>query len=129
MKATKKDTTEFVRHMLYTNKAWALKALVRIFQENQTADEQAAETTSHDNGIGFSGTDANFLSSLAKQYLERGSLSHNQTACVLRLMPKYSRQVIAMSDAAKLAAMVSDFVYTSCCETEEAARNEKRAHG
>ena len=106
MNATKKDTVLFVKQQLATNKVWATKALVRIFQENQTNDEQVAKTTSHDNGIGFSGCDAEFLSSLAEQYLRRGNLSDKQMAFVHKKMPKYARQVIAMSDPAKLDAMV-----------------------
>lgn len=107
MNATKKATILYVKQMLATNKVWALKALVRIFQENQTADEQVAKVTSHDNGIGFSGCDAEFLSSLAEQYLRRGNLSDKQMAFVHRKMPKYARQVVAMSDPIKLNAMVA----------------------
>lgn len=106
MNATKKDIVLFVKNQLATNKVWATKALVRIYQENQTADEQAAKATSHDNGIGFSGCDAEFLSSLAEQYLRRGNLSDKQMNFVHRKMPKYARQVIAMSDSVKLTAMV-----------------------
>ena len=107
MNATKKDTLLFVKNRLATDKVWATKALVRIFQENQTVDEQVAKVTSHDNGIGFSGCDAEFLSSLAEQYLRRGNLSDKQMAFVFKKMPKYARQVVAMSDASKLDAMVS----------------------
>lgn len=92
--------------MLKTNKVWALKALVRIYQENQTSDEQAAKATSHDNGIGFTGVDAAFASSLAEQYLKRGSLSDKQMALVFKIMPKYHNQVVKMSDPEKLNAMV-----------------------
>jgi hypothetical protein len=106
MKLTKKNTTTFVRSMLGSNAAWALKALTRIYQENQTPDERVVGVTRHDNGIGFTGTDAQFLSSLANQYLTRGSLSEKQMGHVFRLMPKYHSQVIAMSDADKLTKMV-----------------------
>lgn len=107
MNATKKDTLAFVKSQLGTNKIWALKALVRIYQENQTVDEQVSKTTSHDNGIGFSGCDAEFLSSLAEQYLRRGNLSDKQMSFVFKKMPKYARQVVAMSDATKLTALVT----------------------
>ena len=107
MNATKKDTLAFVKSQLATNKVWATKALVRIYQENQTVDEQVAKTPSHDNGIGFSGCDAEFLSSLAEQYLRRGNLSDKQMSFVFKKMPKYARQVVAMSDATKLTALVT----------------------
>ncbi len=107
MKTTKKKIDSFVKNQLRTNKVWAIKALVRIYQENQTSDEQVAKVTSHDNGIGFTGVDATFASSLAEQYLKRGSLSDKQLTFVFKIMPKYSRQVIQMSDAAKLESLVA----------------------
>lgn len=106
MKNNKKNTVSFVKQMLATNKVWALKALVRIYQENQTADEQAAKTTSHDNGIGFTGVDAQFASSLVEQYLKWGNLSDKQMKFVFKIMPKYASQVIKMSDESKLASLV-----------------------
>lgn len=106
MKNNKKNTVAFVKNMLRTNKVWALKALVRIYQENQTADEQAAKVTRVDNGIGFTGVDAAFASSLAEQYLRRGNLSDKQMTFVFKIMPKYAGQVVKMSDGEKLAAMV-----------------------
>jgi hypothetical protein len=106
MKVTKKNIRIFVKEKLATDKAWATKALVRIFQENQTADEQNTETVIHDNGIGFSGADGEFLSSLAKQQIQRGSLSPKQMEYVHKRMPKYWNQVVSMSDEAKLNSMV-----------------------
>lgn len=106
MNATKKDTLLYVKTKLASDPIWATKALIRIFQENQTSDEQVRKVTTEDNGIGFSGCDAEFLSSLAEQYLRRGSLSDKQMGFVFKKMPKYARQVVAMSDAAKLDAMV-----------------------
>lgn len=108
MKATQQNIHSFVKNQLATNKVWALKALVRIYQENQTVDEQSAKVTSHDNGIGFTGVDAGFLSSLAEQYLKRGRLSDKQMVFVFKKMPKYHNQVIKMSDAEKLSAMVEN---------------------
>lgn len=106
MNATKKDTLSFVKTKLASDPVWAVKALVRIYQENQTNDEQVSQSTTHDNGIGFSGCDAQFLSSLAQNYLRYGRLSEKQMGFVFRKMPKYARQVVAMSDATKLDAMV-----------------------
>ena len=107
MKPTQKNTISYVKQMLASNKVWALKALVRIYQENQTADEQMAKTTSYDNGIGFSGVDAMFASSLAEQYLRRGDLSDKQMGFVFKIIPKYAKQVVKMSDTNKLTALVA----------------------
>jgi len=105
MKATKSNVLLFVKNQLSTNRAWALKGLVRIY-ERQTVDEQRSETTSHENGMGFTGTDAQFLSSLAKQYMQRGSLSDKQMVFVFKKMPKYAAQLISISEQAKLNQMV-----------------------
>jgi len=107
MKLTNKAITAYVRHQLSTNPTWALKALVRIFQENQTAQEQATEATREDNGIGFTGTDGAFASSLAKQAIARGNLSDKQMTFVFKMMPKYHKQVIAMSNPEQLHALVA----------------------
>ena len=104
--ATKKNTVSFVKTKLATDPVWAVKALVRIYQENQTADEQVSQSTTHDNGIGFSGCDAEFLSSLAQAQLKYGRLTDKQMGFVFKKMPKYARQVVAMSDTAKLEALV-----------------------
>lgn len=106
MKLTNKNITAYVRQQLSTNPIWAVKALVRIFQENQTQAEQAIEATKEDNGIGFTGTDGAFLSSLAKQQLARGTLSPKQMVFVFKKMPKYHKQVIAMSNQEQLNKLV-----------------------
>ena len=106
MKATKGNIHRFVKLQLATKPEWALKALVRIFKENQTPSEQSSQTTVEDNGIGFTGTDANFLSSLADQYIRRGRLSDKQMVYVMKRMQKYHRQVVLMSDQANLLKMV-----------------------
>jgi hypothetical protein len=108
MKTTKKNITNFVKAQLGSNPVWALKALVRIFQENQTAEEQVIESTKEDNDIGFTGTDGNFLSSLAKQYIARGTLSEKQMVFVFKKMPKYHKQVIKMSNQDSLNALVAN---------------------
>ena len=93
---TKKDRTAYIRNMLATDARWALKALVRIY-ENQTEDEKSAEETRLDNGIGFTGADASLLTSYAKQYLARKSLTEGQMAYIFKMMPKYARQLERVS--------------------------------
>ena len=108
MKITKKATKSFVQSQLRTNPAWAVKAMVRIYNENQTAEEQAYHDTIVENGIGFSGTDAYILSSFAEQVNEKKLLSPKQMKIVHKKMPKYWSQVISMSDEVKLKEMVSE---------------------
>jgi hypothetical protein len=106
MKLTAKNKEVFVRNKLATDTNWALKALVRIYVENQTSAEKAAQGTIEKNDVGFSGADGEFLSSLAEQARLKGKLSDGQMKCVFKLMPKYWRQVIKMADQEKLEKMV-----------------------
>lgn len=109
MKTTKTNITKYVRFRLKTNPAWATKALVKLFTEGQTADEQVSEVTRYDNNIGFSGADSEILSSFAKQYMKKGYLSDKQMALLHKKISKYSRQVIAFSDQEKLVSQVAAF--------------------
>lgn len=102
MKITKAQLKDFTREMLATNSVWALRALIKIYTENQTEEEQSCDSTIADNGIGFSGVDANILSSFARQYMKYKRLSPKQMAIVYKKMPRYWRQVIEMSDDVKL---------------------------
>lgn len=89
---TKKDRVAFIRRMVAEDASWAIRGMLRIYA-NQTADEQSSEDTKHLNGIGFTGSDANLLSSFAKQ-VERGrNLSDKQMFYVFKKMPKYAGQL------------------------------------
>ena len=94
MKVTQKQVKEYIKNQLSTNSGWAIKALVRIFEENQTSDEQTSEHTKHDNGIGFSGIHAEICSSFAKQLKLGRTLSPKQLVIVHKIMPKYHGQVL-----------------------------------
>ena len=98
----KKQIKAYFRHKLSTDERWATKALVRIYRENQTQDEQDSDSVKHDNNIGFTGVDGEFLSSLARQFEQRNSLSPKQMGFVLKKMPKYWKQVISMVPEDKL---------------------------
>lgn len=93
---TKAARTAHIRQMLGTNEHWAIKGLLRIF-ENQTADEQNNEQTRYDNGIGFTGADAEILSSFAKQVLKGRTLSVKQKKILHKKMPKYAKQLEGVS--------------------------------
>ena len=83
----------------------ACNALVSLYQR-QTSDEQAVGVTAHDNGVGFSGCDAGFLSSLAEQVLRNRSIKaaggtayatdrrDRQLACLRKKLVKYRRQLL-----------------------------------
>jgi hypothetical protein len=49
--------------------AFAVERALLVLYSRQTADEQASDTTAHENGMGFSGSDAEFFSKLARQVM------------------------------------------------------------
>ncbi len=98
---SKKALVEQLRLRLASNDRWALRALLRIYQ-NQTADEQTRDTTLERNGIGFTGPDAEILSSFARQYQRRGCLSPKQMAILHRRIPAYARQIVQHGDIQRL---------------------------
>jgi hypothetical protein len=93
---TKKARIAFLKVQLGTKKAWAIKGLQRIY-ERQTADEKASQTTNNLNSVGFSGADAEILSSFAEQTLKNRALSDKQMAILFKKMPKYARQLESIS--------------------------------
>ena len=94
----KEELINTLKSQIRTDRLTAWRALKRIY-ENQTEDEQTSEFTKYDNGVGFTGYDSEFLTSLAKQLLMYGNLSDKQTKCLFKLMPKYARQLIEGSIA------------------------------
>ena len=87
---SKKDLIEHLRQRLANDPRWALRALIRIYQ-NQTTDEQSKDAAIERNGIGFSGPDAEILSSFARQYKRRGGSSKRQMVILRRRIPAYAR--------------------------------------
>ena len=65
-KPTKELQLSFLKDKITTDPRWTERALLKIF-EAQTASEQATESTNHHNGVGFTGSDAPFLTSCAKR--------------------------------------------------------------
>ncbi len=90
---TQKERVDRLRRGIRKNPRVALFVLEFIFAR-QTAAEQETETTQELNGVGFSAFDAEILSSFAKQYQNRRSLSEKQLAILQDKMPAYAVQVI-----------------------------------
>ena len=83
------------------------KMLQALYME-QTAGEQEAGFTSEQNGRGFNGTDAGFLSSVAKNAQEYGTLTPRQLQSVARGLYKYAVQLSKLA-AETIAAKAADF--------------------
>lgn len=93
---TKKDTVALWKEKLATEPAWALRALIRIYEE-QTPTEQDYEVTAYHNGVGFTGIDADILTSFAKQYQRKGELSPKQMDLLYKKMPRYAGQLYRLT--------------------------------
>jgi len=104
-KITKEQIKVFVKGKLATDPIWAQQALLKIF-EFQTLEEQKSKDTMFHNGVGFTGTDGRFLSSLALQLRKKRSLSEKQMGYVFKKMPKYWNQVVKISDKEKLHSLI-----------------------
>lgn len=75
---------------------WSGRGLVVVYGF-QTEAEKAIQATAEDNGMGFNGVDAEFLSSLAEQYQKRGFLTPKQIAFARRKMVKYAGQLLKVA--------------------------------
>lgn len=104
-KITKSEIHQFVKGQLRTNEVWAKAALLRIF-DYQTKDEKISEHTHENNNVGFTGCDAEILTSFAKQLIRKNWLSPKQMALVYKKMPKYHNQIVDISDEDKLMAQL-----------------------
>jgi len=83
---------DIIRNMLQTNDRWLLRGIVAIWMR-QTSREQVFQCTTELNGVGFNSVDAPFLSSLALQLQEHGSLSPKQKEWARKKMLKYAGQL------------------------------------
>lgn len=101
MKVTKKQQETYLRNLLTNNAKAATKALIHIYN-NQTGTEKAVGKTVDHNGVGFTGADAEILTSFAEQFKRRGSLSQKQMNLLFKKIGKYWRQILMVSDVDKL---------------------------
>ena len=70
-------TRESIINLLMTNDAAVCRALI-VLNNNQTADEQQCEATTHHNNRGFQPSAARMGTSMAKFYLRNKYLSQKQ---------------------------------------------------
>lgn len=116
-----KDTTlrDAILHDLRTSDAFVEEALLTIYRR-QTEDERSAGTTTHHNGVGFNGFDANMGTYCAKWLLDANGnrLPHRHLngrflAWARRQMPKYVRQ---LEDAANMVEAAHETICRSAIE-------------
>ena len=90
---SKKAIVTRLQDQILEKDSTALHALLFIY-DRQNEDEKDSEHTRYQNGVGFNSIDAEFGSSLARQYRERGFLSERQMSHVKKLMRKYAGQIV-----------------------------------
>lgn len=101
----KVHTSESIKALLETSSKAVEKGILVIY-DRQTQDEKSTESTNHQNGVGFSGVDAEILSSFAAQILRkqgRGQalgtcLSEKQMAIAKKKIARYSRQLAEVAN-------------------------------
>jgi hypothetical protein len=93
---TKEELIEGLRGQIEASGDKAVQALITIYR-NQTYEEQYAQKTIEDNGVGFNGVDAEICTSIAQRYLEWHNLTPRQLMYVRKAMPKYAAQLINQS--------------------------------
>jgi hypothetical protein len=91
-------TKESIIQLLNTSDKAVERAIIAIYNR-QTFAEQSSEKTVEHNGEGFSGFDAEILSSFAKQILKGRSLSYKQIAIGRKKMVHYTRQLLEIAAA------------------------------
>jgi len=104
----KKWTKDEIKNLLETNDVAVIKGLIRIY-ELQTADEQSAEYTKYANGVGFSGFDGDFMTSVAKWFLEHGFVSEGQFKHVKKKMLRYAGQLAKIANGDIVAPYREEF--------------------
>ena len=90
---SKAQLVSMLKTQLATRPQQAIKGLMRIYA-NQTEGEQSSGIVISNNGIGFVHVDSEILTSFAKQYERKGSLSEKQLEILYKKMPKYAGQLI-----------------------------------
>ena len=95
---TKKARRDEVRKQIHDSVHAAVAGLMIVWS-GQTEDEKAMEGTVELNGIGFTGRDGEFGTSLGNQWKEKCWLSPKQLGFVQKMMPKYADQIVRYFEA------------------------------
>lgn len=103
-------TKDELLEKLATDERWLHRGILAIY-ERQTTDEKQREETKHQNGIGFNGPDAKFMSKMAQQILlwqagkwkYRFPMSPRQQAAARNRIRKYAGQLLRIVEEKQAA--------------------------
>jgi hypothetical protein len=90
-------TQDEIKQLLVDNDLAVSKAIVSIYNL-QTESEKSIKGTTDNNGVGFNGVDAEFLSSLAEFFIKYNRLSEKQIAFGRKKIMKYSKQLTMVAN-------------------------------
>lgn len=93
----KKWNKENISELLQKSDKAVLRGL-KVIYSLQTESEKEIETTHFHNGVGFTGSDAQFLTSLAKSYEHYGKLTEKQMIFLRKKIMKYAGQLARVSN-------------------------------
>jgi hypothetical protein len=90
---------EIKAKLLSGDRIWIERGVVAIFNK-QTDTEKVIEATNHLNGVGFTGADANILSSFSKWLIKNKNnhLSPKQFTIAQKKIVKYSKQLAMIAN-------------------------------
>jgi hypothetical protein len=71
---------------------WMVHSLMAIYKR-QTPREQSNATTIEDNGVGFNGVDAGFMTGMVEWYNKKGFFTDKQKAYIRTKLKKYCGQL------------------------------------
>jgi len=86
-------TVDSLKELIRTNDNAVIRGMLKIYQY-QTNDEQMAERTEYKNSVGFSGVDAEIMSSFVKWYQNKNYLSPKQMEIARKKMVRYAGQLL-----------------------------------
>ena len=84
---------ESIQELLDRNDEAVIRAMLEIYNR-QTTDEQKYKDTHLYNSVGFTGVDANIMSSFTEYYEKYNKLSPKQMAIARKKMKKYWSQLL-----------------------------------
>jgi len=111
-----KHTKDTIKALLVNDKA-VLRGLL-VIDALQTETEREIGDSVVLNGVGWSGTDAEFMSSLAKQYRQRGTLSEKQMVWARKKIQKYAGQLAKVANGEIENPMTTEAVPTPAPKPE-----------
>jgi len=90
-------TTTRIREKLETSDEMVKRSLLVLY-DYQTTVEQNSQETVENNGVGFNGVDAPFLSSVAEWVMKGNRITPKQMVIVRKKIYKYSTQLAKIAN-------------------------------